>query len=283
MLPEKYQDLLIVENKRVFIDVAYRGCGSGCKYCYVPSASAEQLLASYEDLVKVVGYLSANHLLDDQIVSFCPNTEPFKTRESAERVLFVIRRIKEYQCHIQISTKEYIDNDILQELEKLAGDNKVFINISMPFLNASEIEPGAADIQKRVENIERIGRYAHLKCGLYIKPCTKVAINNAHSYIKIIKEVSPDYVCIGIAFDKKAKIPCTSLYHQEDAELIIATQQEMLKEFALQIKSISKCRVVYSSICAIAQIVQYGCTLDLGHYDIDFCKGCTFAENNDLL
>lgn len=282
-MSEKYQDLLIVENKRVFIDVAYRGCGSGCKYCYVPSASEEQLLASYEDLMKVVYYLCANHMLDDRIVSFCPNTEPFKTRESAERVLFMIRQIKEYQCYIQISTKEYIDNDILQELEKLAGENIIFINISMPFLNVLEIEPGAASIQKRVENIERIVEYAHLNCGLYIKPCTKDAINNAHWYIKIIKKALPDYVCIGMAFDKKTEIPCTSLYHQEDAGIIIASQQKVLKEFALQIESISKCRVVYSSICAITQIVQCGCTLDLGCYDIDFCKGCAFAENKDLL
>ena len=96
-MSEKYQDLLIVENKRVFIDVAYRGCGSGCKYCYVTSASEEQLLASSEDLMKVVYYLCANHMLGDRIVSFCTNTKPFKTRESAERILFVIRQIKEFR------------------------------------------------------------------------------------------------------------------------------------------------------------------------------------------
>lgn len=278
-MAEKYQELFIVENKRIFIDAAYRGCGNGCKYCYVPSASEKQLLASYEDLKKMVSYLSANHMLDDRIVSFCPNTEPFKTRESAERVLFVIRQIKEYQCYIQISTKEYIDHDILQELEKLAYENIIFINISIPFLNALEIEPGAADIQKRVENIERIRQCMHLKCGLYIKPCTKDAINNAHWYINIIKKALPDYVCIGAAFDKKTEVPCTSLYHQEDAEALIMSQQKMLKEFASQIESVSECRVVYSSICAITQITQCGCTLDLGCYDRDFCKECMFAKN----
>lgn len=212
-MTEKYQELIIVENKRIFIDVAYYGCGSGCKYCYVPSSSEEQLLAPYEDLEKVVWYLSVNHILDNRIVSFCPNTEPFKTRESAERVLFIIRKIKEYQCHIQISTKEYIDDDFLLELEKLAGDNTIFINVSMPFLDISEIEPGAASIKRRVINIERVAQCAHLKCGLYIKPFTKSAFNNLHWYIEIIKEMLPDYVCIGMAFDKKAKIPCTSLYH----------------------------------------------------------------------
>lgn len=282
-MTEKYQDLLTIENKRVFMDVAYRGCGNGCKYCYVPSASEEQLLASFEDLKNVVCYLSANHMLDGRIISFCPNTEPFKSKESAERVLFVIKQIKEYQCYIQISTKEYIDNDILQELEQLANGNIIFINISIPFLNASEIEPGSANIQKRIENLERIAQYSHLKCGLYVKPCTKNAISNANWYIKIIKKVLPDYVCIGVAFDQKAEIPCASLYHQEDAEAIIVSQQKMLKEFASQIESVSKCHVVYSSICAIAQIAQCGCSLDLGCYDIDFCKGCSFAKNNDSL
>lgn len=279
MVPEKYQDLIIVENKRIFIDVAYHGCGSGCKYCYVLSSSEEQLLAPYEDLEKVVWYLSVNHMLDNQIVSFCPNTEPFKTRESAARVLFTISKIKEYPCHIQISTKEYIEYDILLELEKLAGDDTIFINVSMPFLDISEIEPGAASIRRRVKNIERVAQCVHLKCGLYIKPFTKSAFNNLHLYIEIIKKVLPDYVCIGIAFDKKAKIPCTSLYHLEDAEEVIATQQKMLREFALQIESITNCRVVYSSICAISQIDQIGCTLDLGRYEKGFCKGCTFAES----
>lgn len=282
-MSEEYQELFLGENKRVFIDVAYRGCGSGCKYCYVPSAPEKQLLASYKDLTKVVSYLSANHMLDNSIVSFCPNTEPFKTRESAERILFVIRQMNEYKCYIQISTKEYIDNGILQELEQLAGNNTIFINISMPFLNRSEIEPGAADIQKRVENIDRIAQYSHLKCGLYIKPCTKDAINNVHWYIKIIKKVLPDYVCIGGTFNTKTKTTCTSLYCQENAEVIMATQKKMLKEFAQQIESRTKCRVVYSSICAITQIVQCGCTLDLGRYDIDFCKGCAFAGNKKLL
>ncbi len=282
-MPEKFHDLIIVENNRVFIDVAYHGCGSGCKYCYVLSSSEEQLLASYEDLEKMVWYLSVNHILDNRIVSFCPNTEPFKTRESAERVLFIIRKIKENQCYIQISTKEYIDYNILLELEKLAGDNIIFINVSMPFLNISEIEPGAASIKRRVKNIENVAWCTHLKCGLYIKPFTKSAFNNLHWYIEIINKILPDYVCIGIAFDKKAKIPCTSLYHQEDAEEVIAIQKNMLREFALQIESITNCRVVYSSICAISQIAQIGCTLDLGRYEKGFCKGCVFTKNKVIV
>ena len=278
-MAEKYLDLLIAENRRVFIDVAYRGCGSGCKYCYVPSASEEQVLASYEELTKMVHFLSANDMIEHQIISFCPNTEPFKSRESAERVLFIIEKIKDYQCYIQISTKEYIEDDILRELERLAGDRTIFINISMPFLNSVQIEPCAADIQMRVKNMERIARYTHLKCGLYIKPCTKSAVDNVCEYIEIIKKTLPDYVCIGVAFNKKTEVPCTSLYHKEDAEVIITAQQKTLKEFALRIESISKCYVVYSSICAIAQIVQCGCMLDIGCYDKDFCKGCTFAKN----
>lgn len=277
-MKENYQDLLIVENKRVFIDVAYRGCGNGCMYCYVPSASEEQILAPYEDLTKVVQYLSANDMLEHQIISFCPNTEPFKTNESAARVLFIIEKIKEYQCYIQISTKEYIEDDILQELEKLAGDSTIFINISMPFLNSLQIEPCAADIKMRVKNLERIAQYSHLKCGLYIKPCTKSAVDNVCEYIEIIKKTLPDYVCIGVAFDKQTEVPCASLHHKEDAEVIIAAQQKMLKEFALQIESASKCHVVYSSICAIVQTVQCGCMLDIGRYDTVFCKGCTLAK-----
>lgn len=269
-----YQNLLIVEDGRIFVDIAYRGCGSGCKYCYVSSAAEAQELASYEDLSQLVEYLRTYYHNDNQIFSFCPNTEPFKTQASTERVLFVLRGIQGCRCHIQISTKEYIDDTILNELDFLAKKSAIFINVSMPFLESHKIEPCASDIQRRVSNIERIQRYKFLKCGLYIKPCTKDAVSNIDRYITIIKNAKPDYVCIGVSFDKNTEIPCVTLHHEDKAVEIMATQKELVMELAARIRSSTQCSVVYSSICAIFQTVQCKCSLKLWLYSSELCNAC---------
>lgn len=274
-MQETYRNLLIEENGRIFIDVAYRGCGSGCQYCYVASASEEQVVASYEDLRQVVEYLNRYYQNRECIISFCPNTEPFKTRDSIDRVLFVLKRLRGNKFYIQISTKEYISDDLLHELNILAEKNAIFINISMPFLETDTIEPGAAGIEKRASNIERIQRCSYLKSGLYIKPCSPKAINDIEQYIAIINRTQPDYICIGVAFDKKVDTPCATLHRENDASIVISAQKDLILEFAERIKESVRCPVVYSSICAIIQAGSCNCSLGLWRYDRNLCNSCS--------
>ncbi len=72
----KAERLLIYEQDRIFIDVAYRGCGNGCKYCYVESAADKQELADYSDLDAVCDFILNWPLCKAPIISFCPRTEP---------------------------------------------------------------------------------------------------------------------------------------------------------------------------------------------------------------
>lgn len=272
-MQEKYQDLLIVEKGRVFVDVAYRGCGSGCKYCYVSSSAEKQVLASYEDLRQVVEYLNGYEQNDKCIISFCPNTEPFKMKDSIDRVLFVLRGLQGNRFFVQISTKEYIRDALLHELDILAKENTIFINVSMPFLETQEIEPGAANIKQRVSNIERIQRCPHLKCGLSVKPCTQSAVDNVEQYIAIINKAQPDYVCIGAAFDRQED-DISTLYRENDAAKAISEQKNLFMRFAEKVKSSVQCPVVYSSICAIFQASSCTCSLDLSRYDEKLCDSC---------
>ncbi len=269
-----YTKLFIEEKGRIFIDVAYYGCGSGCKYCYVTSASENQVLASYEDLTQVVKYLNRHYQNKKCIISFCPNTEPFKTKDSIDRVLFVLRGLQVGKYNVQISTKEYICDTLLNELNILAKHNAIFINVSMPFLDMKEIEPDAANIKERISNIERIQRYSYLNCGLYIKPCSQKAINDVEKYIAIVNQTKPDYICIGVAFDKKMDFPCATLHRENDAMIIISAQKDLIIKFAQKIKASVQCPVVYSSICAIFQKNCCNCFLDLWHYDKSLCDSC---------
>lgn len=262
------------------MDVAYYGCGSGCKYCYVPSSSEKQMLASYEDLDCVVKALEIRRNTGD-IVSFCPNTEPFKTKDSADRVLYLLQRLQTDRFHIQISTKEYIDDTLLHKLNTLAQNGTFFINISIPYLEPLLVEPGAADINQRLSNIRRIRSYSHLKCGLYIKPCTQNAMNHIEQYITIINETRPAYVCIGISFDRHVDMPCATLHRKDNAEKVIPAQKNSLMEFAQKIRSRVQCPVVYSSICAIFQSGFSTCSLNLWQYDNNFCYSCNVLSDNN--
>lgn len=274
-MQEKYKDLLIEENGRVFVDVAYRGCGSGCKYCYVPSSAEKQLVASYEDLGHVVAYLNRCYQNAECIISFCPNTEPFKTQDSIDRVLFVLRGLQGGRFHVQISTKEYISDPLLHELNTMAGQNAIFLNISMPFLEMKEMEPGAADIKQRISNIERIRSYPYLRCGLYIKPCSPKAVDDIEKYIAVINHAQPNYVCIGVAFNKNSDTPCATLHREDDAAAVISAQKDSIMEFAQKMKAVVRCPVVYSSICAIFQENYGNCSLDLWRYDGNLCSSCS--------
>ena len=278
-MDEKYIKLLTIENDRILIDVAYRGCGSGCKYCYVKFASDTQVLASYDELSKLVKFLKDHNRIAGHIISFCPNTEPFKSDESANRVIFLIKRLLRYPCYIQMSTKEYLKDSLLQELDSLAENNSnFFINISIPFLETKEIEPKAADLRCRIDNLARINHYRNLKGGLYLKPFSPNVIRDAEQYNEIIQKTRPDYMCVGMHFDKNANNPCTTLYRPGEASAVIAAQIQKLLEFREKIQ-LAPDRIVYSSVCAIARMTEYKCSLNLWNYSEDICKHCVRRNN----
>lgn len=164
-MDRRYQELLIAEKGRTFVDIAYSGCGSGCKYCYVPSASEKQALASFEDLMQIADCLNHSTWKDGHIVSFCPNTEPFKSTESTERALFLLQRLQDKRFYIQISTKEYIDDVLMRELDALAKKNAIFVNVSMPVLSSREMEPRAADIEHRICGMTVLLCMRPVSCG----------------------------------------------------------------------------------------------------------------------
>lgn len=280
-MDRRYQELLIAEKGRTFVDIAYSGCGSGCKYCYVPSASEKQALASFEDLMQIADCLNHSTWKDGHIVSFCPNTEPFKSTESTERALFLLQRLQDKRFYIQISTKEYIDDVLMRELDALAKKNAIFVNVSTPVLSSREMEPRAADIEHRISNIERIRLYPYLRCGLYIKPCFRSAVDDVEQYAAVINRTKPDYVCIGPTFYNNAPAPCAALHRPEDAALLIPAQKSILLDFSEKLSLSAECPIVYSSICAIFQTMQKKCSLDLWRYEEAFCCSCNWFQDGN--
>ena len=268
-----FHQLFFEQRDRIFIDIAYSGCGSGCKYCYVKTAAQQQDLASYDDLEKLCDYVTGIVSFSYRIVSFCPHTEPLKSWQSMNRVLFIIRRLQSLRCCFQISTKEKIPNFFWEELRHIADASPIFINVSVPFLNCAEVEPDAGVLTDRIKNIKEASRYPNIYCGLYIKPFHKELLQEVSQYIKLINVAHPDYICVGVFFTQKDNNPCASLYSPDIASNLISKQEQDIALFVSQLREQVSPTVVFSSVCAISFFLKKECTIKLAQFSPQMCLG----------
>ena len=274
ILKTKAERLLIYEQDRIFIDVAYRGCGNGCKYCYVESAADKQELADYSDLDAVCDFILNWPLCKAPIISFCPRTEPFKSVESARRVLYVVKQLTEYAYCFQISTKEEILPENFEMLSECSKQKPIFINVSVPVLKTEVLEPFAADLSARIKNFRELRKFPNFYGGLYIKPLFAEAISSVDRYIELAAICNPHYICAGVQFTKKIQNPCISLYDAGTAKDLLNEQKDGLFRFSAEIKRSVSCIVVYSSVCAINQLLKKERCLTLWQYQPECCKSC---------
>lgn len=268
-------EYIIIQNDRVFIDICKYGCGSGCAYCYVKSKNKPQELLDMAQIEQICEYIKSSIDCKGKIISLCPNTEPLKTYECEQRVLYIINYFLQLGCYVQISTKEHISDYFLNELCKL-NTSKIYINISVPFLlGVEEIEPGAAPIQERLSIFKTIRSYPELNVCLYIKPFIKKSRIEQMEYVRIINENNIKNVCVGVKFlDSAAYQPCTSLYNQTTAEDLFNRQASHINEFISLLRNSTFAKIFGSSVCCINYENPKKCTLRLFEYDPIVCKDC---------
>lgn len=270
----EYKDLLTLAPGRILIDVASEGCGSCCSYCYVPSKGKFQKLASFEEINSLCDYVCNTTCKDTfTIISFCPNTEPFKTQDSIDRIIFILQRLVILECCFQISTKEVIPDSVIKKLHSISLIRPIFINISMPTLDCTQ-EPFAANPRLRLSNFYRLRNFPSIKMGLYIKPVINDTIKCCNEYIQIIHEYMPDYVCTGLLFNIEGNNYCVSTYNDDVALQLVDNQYGMLSDFANIIIENTKCMHSFSSICIIYRLLRKKCQLKLWKYDVDICDNC---------
>ena len=135
-------NLISYGENRIFVDIAYYGCGSGCQYCYTIKPNEKQKLITVDDKNNIINSLLKTKNLCDKIVSFSPNTEPFKSTESINTFTDIIREISTSGVYIQISTKEAMDVKCIELLNSLCKKNgQIIINVSLPFLTNTKPIP----------------------------------------------------------------------------------------------------------------------------------------------
>ena len=276
-MKESVNSKYIIRDNRIFLDICEEGCGSNCAYCYVQDKNKPQVLLSQKQILLICNMVK-DKVDTNTIISLCPNTEPFKSIESTQLILFIIRFFLPLGCYIQISTKEKIPEMFLKEISYI-HESRIFINISMPYIiGAERIEPKAAPVNDRLENFKRIQSYPGVHCCLYIKPFQVKDDEEQKLYIQYIKEYNISVVCVGPQFNVKIELPCTSLHDRVIAKKLMEEQSERINDFIITLREYTSARVYTSSICCIYSEIHKKCKMELYQYNEIMCKDCNLRR-----
>lgn len=278
-------EYLQIFEKRVFFDISYRGCGSGCVYCFTRAPEEEQQLLPLSVIDEMCNYILSLDHSSELVVSFCPNTEPMKSAESRSLVLHAINRLHRTVRIIQIATKELIPLSYLEQLNAISSKKgNIRISVSLPFLiGANNIEPFAASVNQRLQNFINIKLFPRLLSVLYLRPFNIQMLHNQCAYEEIINQYLPDDVCLGAEFVKKVGLDetqyCTFMYDKGEAQSIFTRAEiEDIFTFADFLRTHCGCKVFYSSICNISNSIDYGFCLNLSQYDSRYCLDCDICK-----
>lgn len=271
-------------DKRIFVDVASKGCGSGCVYCFSKYPSHMQELLSVKDISDICDKIMDLPECNESIISLCPNTEPMKSEESRRLTKVIVERLASKVKFIQIATKEKIPMQFLSFLNENAQySGQIRISISLPYLNnVDNIEPGAAEIANRLDNFNNIKRFPNLISVLYLRPFNRQMLLNKEEYINIINTYKPDDICLGAEFVPRVdgEQLCTYMYNKQLApEIFQNVDKADIFRFADYLRKGTDCEVFYSSICNITNCSDYGCKLKLYEYDQAYCKDCILHKS----
>jgi DNA repair photolyase len=264
---------IIKAKGRYFIDVTIDGCGSGCSYCYIKNPKKEQKLMERNLFNESIDQLVHDRDFEvgkrGSIISLCPNTEPFKSKNSTISITDVLRKFLPLGNPIQISTKEVIPVEFLQFTQNnVQYEKQVFFNISVPCItNANKIEPNAAKIENRLKNFVVIKKFDRLSSCLYIKPFLHYSYNDIDHYLEIITNYEVEYVCVGLYLKKKSwNISyCDLLYQNNDMikKIIDLTTIDKLNKFKVEILKRTNAMVFHTSIDIIHYILKTRSSLSI--------------------
>lgn len=217
------------------------------------------------------------------IISLCPNTEPMKSAQSRSLIYHIIKELCSRVKFIQISTKEYIPKEFLCELNELTAEkDKIRISISLPYVSDTDkIEPGAASIEKRLENFSNIKQFPAIVSILYLRPFNQQMITDKNKYVDFILKYTPDEICLGAEFVPKVETEqlCTFMYDNNLAPSIFKSADiNDIFSFAEYIRKETGYPIFFSSICNIANHSDYGCILELYKHDKRYCSDCILPK-----
>lgn len=243
-------------DNRVFIDIG-EGCGNACKYCYLSNAAESQIVFNDNTILsnveEIIGDSQFKSGKTGTIISFCPHTEPFKSRFSAEALLYTIKQFAPYQNLMQLATKEIIPDFFITEVNKLLSDGQLTVFISVSSLEKQGyLEPFASDFHVRFQNVNRL-QGSRIKSCIYLKPFL-FAETEFEYLTKLIIESRPDAVCIGVVYTHQEIQDADALKHPTENGLLSEGTNEKMIKFYNHISEYTYIPIHFTSTCVIAQL-----------------------------
>jgi hypothetical protein len=208
--PSKIEPALIVEGGRAFLPISQKGCGSGCKYCYISAPSAKQLLFDSAAISKLCDDLLNSAAFrpgrEGTLISITPETEPFKTKSSTSLVIQIIRAVTRFGNPIQVSTKELLSPTVYDAIDDASTYvGQVLIFTSMSSLSLSDrIEPYAPTARMRFSNFLATDARMFRTC-LYLKPFMPSLLRDVDALGELALRHRPNAVCIGMAYARSKR------------------------------------------------------------------------------
>ena len=159
----------------------YRGCESGCVYCYArPSHSYLELSPGLDFETKIFAKTNAPELLKEELakpgyrvspIAFGTNTDCYQPAERKYRITRqIIEILSECNHPLTIVTKFALVERDLDLLAPMARKNlvKVFVSIgTLDRVLARKLEPRAASPQRRLDILEAVSG-AGIPCGVMV-------------------------------------------------------------------------------------------------------------------
>jgi DNA repair photolyase len=253
---DRYNNITF-HNRRIFIDVGY-GCTCGCKYCYVFKDKPIQELMSEEEFISSLIFIenNPNFIKGEKgtLISLSPNTEPFLSLKSSKYVKMVLDKFLKYGNPIQISTKSGIPDDILLQIQtNRKHKNQVIFFISVAVISSiKSLEPFAPNINIRNGNLLRLKAFDIPSC-LYIKPAISQTIKDFELFLLLIQKYMPDYLCIGVFYEKQKEALTNRLIHPVHSDYSSnGIKNTDIIDFTEKIYLKFQKKLFYSSICVMA-------------------------------
>lgn len=197
--------LLTWKAGRVFVDFSSKGCGSGCRYCYIQDPVAAATYLGEAEFAQLVDELVDNpNFVPGRLgtlVSISPGTEPLKTAKSQDYLAALLERLLPFGNPVQLPTKEVVPDwlaALARESVQYAGQLVLFLSLATA-TRASYLEPGAAPVMDRLKNAELV-RGTGIRSCAYIKPFLQSAYGEIDEFAELINETVPDFLCVGMRY-----------------------------------------------------------------------------------
>jgi hypothetical protein len=191
----------VIENGRIFLDLASQGCGVGCRYCYIAEPAAgvrplpvAQIRATLVQLMEVLGSARPE---SPPLLTIGADTEvsahPDIVRNAEECLAFGA----EHQLPAQLATKFPLPPSLLSCLNSWpaqAPTPVVFTTITT-VTRFRELEPGAPPPIVRADNFS-LPRQRWLSYAL-VKPFHSASARDSDELLDLFLRKRPDGVVVG--------------------------------------------------------------------------------------